>query len=100
MHTRAVEILKATSAKDLQAAKEAHTILEREVQDMRKEVRDLVTSHRAEIELIMVRLNASNGFSITCLYDTLPFPVLSRPYLSSPSLSCRILFVVCSSRLT
>jgi hypothetical protein len=57
MHLRAVEILKVTSAKDLQAATEAHTILEREVQDMRREVRDLETSHKAEIELIMVRLN-------------------------------------------
>jgi hypothetical protein len=65
MHMRAVEILKVTSAKDLQAAKEAYTILEREVQDMRREVKDLEASHRAEIELIMVRLTASHGITIT-----------------------------------
>jgi hypothetical protein len=96
MHSRAVETLKVTSAKEVQAAAEAYTILEREVQDMRREVRDLETSHKAQIDLIMVRLN---GFSITgespplsfsipsypvpCVWSMIDFPTVASPFTPS-----------------
>ena len=57
-----MEILKSHTAKEAQAAMEAHTILEREVQDMRREVRELMVSHAAEVELLMVRHSAMDAF--------------------------------------